>query len=104
MVMPATLKQIARETGVSIKTVSRILSGHSDLHRPETRERVLKAAQDLGYLFNSSARALRQGRFGCIALVLSADLVFSMTPTGLVGGILDACAAERLHLTLAQLS
>jgi len=46
--MSATLRAIADAAGVSVSSVSRALAGRGDL-RPETRERILAAARDLGY-------------------------------------------------------
>ncbi|SDZ50321.1 transcriptional regulator, LacI family [Asanoa ishikariensis] len=54
---PATMADVAREVGLSHQTVSRVLNDHP-LVRPETRERVRKAIEDLGYRPNSAARAL----------------------------------------------
>ena len=45
---PATMARIATAAGVSIATVSRVLAGRGDLAR-STRERVLQAADELGY-------------------------------------------------------
>lgn len=46
--MTATLRTVAEAAGVSVSSVSRALAGRGDL-RPETRERILAAARDLGY-------------------------------------------------------
>ena len=46
--MKVTLKQIAEKTGVSINTVSLALRGMSSIS-DETRERVVRAARELGY-------------------------------------------------------
>ena len=72
-----------RHLNVSIGTVSRALNGRSDVNA-ETRQRVLKAAADLGYSPNQSGRSLRQGATGMIALLIPtsrkmalADTIFS---------------------------
>jgi LacI family transcriptional regulator len=39
--MPATMKSIARDLGVSVVTVSKVLHNHADIS-PETRKRVLR--------------------------------------------------------------
>ena len=58
--MAATLRDIARETGMSLMTVSRVLQNRADVPvRPQTRECVLEAARRLGYQPNTMARALR---------------------------------------------
>ncbi|MBS1703824.1 MAG: LacI family DNA-binding transcriptional regulator [Armatimonadetes bacterium] len=59
---------------ISGATVSRVLSGRTDIAiAPETRERVLKAAQELGYLPNSAARALISGRTGLVGFWMSLE-------------------------------
>ena len=56
-----SIKDIASSCGVSIATVSKALNGHRDVS-DETRERVCRAAEELGYLANASARALKTNR------------------------------------------
>ncbi|MGH7734213.1 MAG: LacI family DNA-binding transcriptional regulator [Gemmatimonadales bacterium] len=52
-----TIYDVARMAGVSIASVSRVLNGHRN-PRAETRERVLAAATDLGFVPDGAARAL----------------------------------------------
>ncbi|MGM9549318.1 MAG: LacI family DNA-binding transcriptional regulator [Faecousia sp.] len=56
-----SMKDIARRCGVSVATVSKALNGHSDVGE-ETRARICAVADDLGYLTNSAARALKTNR------------------------------------------
>ena len=56
-----SLKTIASQCGVSIATVSKALNDQSDIST-ETKERVRKVAQELGYLPNAAARALKTKR------------------------------------------
>jgi len=67
------MKDIARDLGVSVVTVSKVLRGHSDIS-PETRERVLRRMKELNYRPNLAARALVTGRTCMIGLVVP-DLV-----------------------------
>lgn len=53
-----TIKDVAREAGVSIKTVSNVLNNTGSM-RPETRQRVEETMRQLGYTINISARAMR---------------------------------------------
>lgn len=64
-----TLKEVAAKAGVSPSTASGALRG-LDFVRPDTAERVLKAAQELNYTANVSARALRSGRTGILSLAI----------------------------------
>lgn len=63
-----TISQVAREAGVSVATVSRVMNGSGSV-LPETREKVLSAIQRLGYQPNVWGRSLRRGE-SRVALVL----------------------------------
>jgi DNA-binding LacI/PurR family transcriptional regulator len=65
-----TYEDVAVRAQVSTATVSRVLSGVGYV-RPELAERVLAAAQELGYRHNRAARALRRNRSDTIGLVIS---------------------------------
>lgn len=65
----ATLKDVAKEAGVSIATVSCCLSGKKNV-KESTRTRVLEAIDRLKYIPNSSARNLRSLSSGLIGIVL----------------------------------
>ena len=67
--MGATLHDVARLAGVSIKTVSNVVHEYPHV-RPQTRERVLSAIRELAYRPNLSARGLRAGRTGVIGLAV----------------------------------
>lgn len=67
------MKDIARDVGVSVMTVSKVIRNHSDIGE-ETRNRVLKRIEELGYTPNAAARALATGRSSVIALIVP-DLV-----------------------------
>src|SRR5579859_928882 len=71
--MGVTLKDIARDLGVSVITVSKALRNHSDISE-HTKSRVLKRVQELNYRPNLSARALVTGRTHLIGCVIP-DLV-----------------------------
>ena len=55
--MGVTIKDIAKRAGVSVTTVSRALNGYKDI-RPETRERILRIAEEMNYRPNAVARSL----------------------------------------------
>lgn len=73
--MTATLHDVARLASVSIKTVSNVINDRPNI-RPATRERVEQAIAELGYTPNLTARNLRSGRTGAIALAVP-DLALS---------------------------
>lgn len=67
--MAVTLHDVARHAGVSIKTVSNVVNGYAHV-APSTRTRVEQAVTELGYRPNLSARHMRGGRSGVIALAV----------------------------------
>ncbi len=99
-----TIATIAAHTGLSRATVTHVLNGRAAEQRirPETRQRVLRAAQELGYRANASARAIRSGRFGSIALVQSQ--VGEYLPGELLHGLTTAISARDLHLVLTHVA
>jgi LacI family transcriptional regulator len=64
-----TVRDVARESGVSISTVSRALA-EPERVAPETRDRVVAVARRLGYRPNRAASGLRAGRTGALGLVV----------------------------------
>ena len=75
--MRATVKDVAVHAGVSPKTVSNVITGTAFV-APDTRARVEAALTELDYVPNLSARGLRNGRTGLIALALpDLDTAFS---------------------------
>ncbi len=69
------MKDIARELGVSLMTISKALRNHSDISE-ETRNRVLKRARELNYQPNFIARSLATRRTYIVGLVIP-DLMHS---------------------------
>jgi DNA-binding LacI/PurR family transcriptional regulator len=67
--MPATLRDVADRAGVSIRTVSNVVSGYEHVSA-RMRERVMAAIAELDYRPNPVARTLRTGRTGVLALVV----------------------------------
>jgi len=65
-----TVVDVAKQAGVSVSTASRVLSGHGYVAK-ETRQRVLQAATELGYVPNQVARSLRSNRTKMIGLLIS---------------------------------
>lgn len=73
--MAITMKDIARDLGVSVVTVSKVLRNHSDISA-ETRKRVRQRMKELNYQPNPAARALLTGKTNLIGLIVP-DLVHS---------------------------
>jgi LacI family transcriptional regulator len=79
----ATIREVAREAGVSPSTVSRALS-MPEMVNPLTRERVLRAARRMGYAPNRAARGLITGRTGNLGLIVP-DLANPFFPSVVKG-------------------
>ncbi|GGM13812.1 LacI family transcriptional regulator [Nakamurella endophytica] len=62
------MADVAREAGVSVASVSRVLNGHPA--RPGTADRIRKAAAELGYLPDLAARSLKMRRTEQVSLVV----------------------------------
>jgi LacI family transcriptional regulator len=66
----ATIRDVAESAGVSVGTASKALNGQGKL-RVETRERVMRAAEQLGFAPNVLAQALLAGRSFTVGLITS---------------------------------
>ena len=66
--MSATIRDVAEHAGVSIKTVSRVINDEPFV-RETTRQKVLTAIDELGYVVNLSARRLAKGQSFAIGLI-----------------------------------
>lgn len=64
-----TVRDVAQKAGVSISTVSRVLTGSARVS-PELRQRVIDAVEELGYRPNALARGLRMRRTAVIGLLI----------------------------------
>lgn len=97
--MRATIRDVAREAGVSVATVSRVLNGSAPA-RAETRRRVVAAAERLRYTPNGAARSLVTRRTGTLGVLLP-DL-YGEFFSELIRGI-DEAAQERDHHLLVSI-
>ena len=97
--MAVTLHDVARVAGVSIKTVSNVINDYPHI-RPTTKSRVEEAIAELGYQPNLTARSLRSGRTGAIALAVP-DL--SLPYFGeLAGAVIAAAEAAGVVVLVEQ--
>ena len=99
-----TLHDVALESGLSVTQTSRALNDHADVAQA-TRERVLAAAQRIGYLPNLEARRLKMpdSRSHSIGLILdTASQRFSDPFFGqLLAALADEAAINRYELQLS---
>lgn len=79
-----TLRDVSEASGVSEMTVSRVLRNRGDVS-DATRQRVLKAAKDLGYVPNKIAGALASQRVNLVAVIIPSlsNMVFPEVLSGI---------------------
>src|SRR4051794_38185544 len=104
--MAVSLKDVAQAAGVSIKTVSNVVNEYRFVS-PDTRTRVQSVIDELGYRPNLSARRLRSGRSGLIALSIPeiaapyfaelADAVVNSAEARGVTVLIDKTGGQRGH-------
>ena len=88
------MKDIARELGVSVVTVSKALRNHDDISE-ETRGKVLQLMRDMNYRPNLAARALVTGRSYIVGFVVPGETVM------LLGGAVAGQGAISIYLLIA---
>ncbi|MFI6350366.1 LacI family DNA-binding transcriptional regulator [Streptomyces sp. NPDC050560] len=95
--MGVNLKDVAQRAGVSVKTVSNVVNNFPHV-TPATRARVQRAIDDLGYRPNMTARHLRKGRTGIIALAIPelGNPYFAEV----AGDVIDAAARHQYTVLL----
>ncbi|WP_309065639.1 LacI family DNA-binding transcriptional regulator [Microbacterium sp.] len=69
------VRDVAARAGVSRQTVSRVLNAHPDV-ADETKDRVLRAMDELGYRMNNAARALGTRRSRTLGVLASDALLY----------------------------
>ncbi len=86
---PLTLRDVSEASGVSEMTVSRVLRNRGDVSEA-TREKVLAAARELGYVPNKIAGALASSRVNLVAVIIPSlsNMVFPEVLAG-ISQILD---------------
>jgi LacI family transcriptional regulator len=95
----ASVKDVARRAGVSLGTVSNVLN-RPERVGPETRERVLRAIEELGFVRNEAARQLRAGRSRTIGLVVLD--VGNPFFTDIAAGVEEMAASAGLSVLLCN--
>ena len=98
----ASIKDVARLSGVSYKTVSRVVNGETQVSEA-TRQRVLEAIATLGYRPHQGARNLRKGRTQAIRLLMhSRGQRFLVNPFAddVIAGIVDTTSKHGYAIML----
>jgi DNA-binding LacI/PurR family transcriptional regulator len=102
--VPISIRDVAASAGVSLGTVSKVLNERAGAQiAPETRERVRRAARELGYHPSAVARALVRKQMDTLGLVLppgSTSPIRAPFFSALVDGIFQAAAERRQNITV----
>ena len=100
--MSVTIREVARRLNLSITTVSRALDGYADVAE-ETRQLIVKTAQEMGYVPNQAARQLRRRRTDTIGYILPADEPRFFDPffAEFTAGLADEAAAHGFDLLVS---
>ena len=79
-----TIKDIARISGCSVSTISRVINDRPDV-RPETKEHVLTVMREAGFIPNTNARQLKIQQSRSLVFVVKATMasfpIWMKTPT-----------------------
>ena len=97
--MPVTIYDVAREAGVSMATVSRVVNGNPNV-KPQTRKKVLNAIERLGYRPNAVARGLASKKTTTVGVIIPdiSSLFFSE----LARGIEDIATMYKYNIILCN--
>jgi LacI family transcriptional regulator len=96
--MAVTMEQVAKRADVSLKTVSRVVNGEEYVSL-ETREKVIRVIEELGYVPNLAARRLSSGKAMAIGVVLG-WAIDSPYSSSLVHNVFVACNQYGYGFTL----
>ncbi len=94
-----TIKDIARELGISPSTVSRALKDHPDIS-PKTKKVVNELAERLNYQPNIVALSLRQSKTNTIGVIIPEIVHFFFST--IISGIEDVAYSAGYNVILAQ--
>ncbi|ACL70572.1 LacI family DNA-binding transcriptional regulator [Halothermothrix orenii] len=94
-----TIREVAREAGVSVATVSRVINGDSAVS-PQTRNRVKKAMQALNYHPNLLGRQLRRRETKSIGIIIPEISNFFFARV--IKGIENVAECENYNVILME--
>lgn len=95
--MKATINDVAKQAGVSIKTVSRVMNNEQSVRQP-TREKVMLAVNELSYKPNLAARNLAGSKAYTVAFIYDNPNAYYIID--MQNGILSACKKQGFELLI----
>ena len=95
-----TIYDIARETGYSPATVSRVLNHSRHPVKPEAREKILETASALGYVPNIQARNLKRQISNTLGVIIP-SIANPFYPS-IVRGIEDEAVRRGYHMIVCS--
>lgn len=99
----ATLKDIAKEAGVSVMTVSRVINGHRSKVSEENMRRIEEIIKRRGYVPNLSARSLSSNHSHIIAVILPGKGSSLENPyNAVMAGDIIECAQDRGYYVMVH--
>lgn len=96
-----TIRDVAREAGVAVGTVSRVLNKHTDVNE-DLRRRVLKAARDLKYRPSARARSLATNSSALLCFILSNREFLHPFHSHILQGVQDYCEQAEYFVTYTR--
>ena len=97
--MNTTIYDVAREAGVSMATVSRVVNGNPNV-KPATRKKVLEAIERLGYRPNAVARGLASKKTTTVGVIIPD--ISSIFFAELARGIEDIATMYKYNIILCN--
>ena len=94
-----TIKDIAKICGVGVSTVSRAINDHPDINS-ETKEKIMNAIQEYGYVPNDSARNLKRVDAKAIAVLVKG--IANPFFTGMITVIEQECKKRHYSMELSH--
>lgn len=97
--MRPTIKDVGRLAGVSIGTVSNVINGQANV-TPQTREKVERAIEQLGYRANRAARSLPAGKTGLLGYRMPGSENFNMPLDRFLHALVEEAGKVGLEVLL----
>lgn len=98
----ATIRDVARDAGVGIGTVSRVLNGGTQVS-PETQEKVALAIRRLGFRPNAQARRIHSSRTGTVCFLLCNRSLLNSFHARILQGVEDTAREIKQHVLFAAI-